>query len=130
MGKKGAYQGESATDRSINLMDKFIKRSEKKNAYSDRLPARRKDKNVPMNEWPLKDQLEYWENMTSEEKFDRKYKNFHDWFDEVKDLVNYPAISINDMISGNMDVIKEKFKSKIKPREAYQQLEREGILWK
>ena len=32
MGKRG-YQGESATDRSINLMDKFIKKSEKKNAF-------------------------------------------------------------------------------------------------
>ena len=130
MGKKGAYTGESATDRSINLMDKFIKRSEKKNAYIDQLPARRKSKDVDRDLWPLKDQLEYWDNMTPQEKFDRKYKNFYDWFDEVKDLINYPTISINDMVSGNMDAIKEKFKSKIKPREAYQQLEREGILWK
>jgi len=129
MGKKGAYTGESATDRSINLMDKFIRRSEKKNAYTDQLPARRKSKDVDRDLWPLKDQLEYWENMTDEEKFDRNYKNFVDWFDQVKDLTNYPAISIHDMIIGHMDVIKEKFKLKIKPKEAYRQLQREGILW-
>jgi len=129
MGKKGAYTGESATDRSINLMDKFIRRSEKKNAYTDQLPARRKSKDVDRDLWPLKDQLEYWENMTDEDKFDREYKNFVDWFDQVKELVNYPEISIHDMIIGHMDVIKEKFKLKIKPKEAYRQLQREGILW-
>jgi len=130
MGKKGAYTGESPSDRSINLMDKFIKRSEKKNAYKDRLPGRRKDKDVSIDLWPLKDQLEYWDNMTDEEKFDRKYKNFHGWFDEVKELVNYPAISIHDMVSGNMDTIKEKFNLKIKPKTAYRELQKEGILWR
>ena len=130
MGKKGAYTGESATDRSINLMDKFIRRNEKKNAYIDQLPSRRKSKDVPRDEWPLKDQLEYWENMTTEEKFDREYKNFVDWFEEVKELVNYPEISIHDMITGHMDTIKEKFKLKVKPIEAFRQLEQQGILWK
>tara|TARA_Y100000034_G_C6600253_1_gene261100 strand:+ start:87 stop:479 length:393 start_codon:yes stop_codon:yes gene_type:complete len=130
MGKKGAYTGESPADRSINLIDKFIKRSEKKNAHKDRLPARRKAKDVPIDLWPLKDQLEYWDNMSDEDKFDHEYKNFHDWFDSLKELVNYPAISIRDMVSGNMDVIKEKFNLKTKPKTAYRELQKEGILWR
>ncbi len=129
MGKRG-YQGESATDRSINLMDKFIKKSEKKNAFKEKLPARRKDKSIPIDEWPLKDQIEYWENMSESDKFDRKYKTFDTWFDIIKDMTGYPIISINDMVSGHMDTIKEKYLKRIKPKDAFRELQQEGILWK
>ncbi len=129
MGKRG-YQGESATDRSINLMDKFIKKSEKKNAFKEKLPARRKDKSIPIDEWPLKDQIEYWENMSEADKFDRKYKTFDTWFDIIKDMTGYPIISINDMVSGHMDTIKEKYLKRIKPKDAFRELQQEGILWK
>ena len=129
MGKRG-YQGESATDRSINLMDKFIKKSEKKNAFKEKLPARRKDKSIPIDEWPLKDQIEYWANMSESDKFDRKYKTFDTWFDIIKDMTGYPIISINDMVSGHMDTIKEKYLKRIKPKDAFRELQQEGILWK
>lgn len=129
MGKRG-YQGESATDRSINLMDKFIKKSEKKNAFKEKLPARRKDKNVPIDEWPLKDQIEYWENMSEADKFDRKYKTFDSWFDIIKDMTGYPMISIIDMVTGNMDAIKEMYFKRIKPKDAFRMLQQQGILWK
>ena len=58
MGKKSVYSGESAKDRSINIMDKFITRNDNKKKSQPRLPARRKDDNVPLNLWPLQDQLE------------------------------------------------------------------------
>ena len=57
---KKATIGASPKDRSMDLMDKFIKKQERKNRHKEALPARRKSKDVPMDLWPLKDQLEYW----------------------------------------------------------------------
>ena len=54
MGKKSAHSGESPKERSINKMDKFIARNERRNKHKELLPARRKDPNVPINLWPLK----------------------------------------------------------------------------
>ncbi len=53
--------GESPKDRSMNIIDKFIKREERKNRHKEILPGRRKAKDVPIDMWPLKDQIEYWE---------------------------------------------------------------------
>ena len=73
MGKKSAHTGLSATDKSINLMDKFIKRNENKNQHVKLLPARRKDPNVPINLWPLQDQIDYYANRTDADRFDDDY---------------------------------------------------------
>jgi hypothetical protein len=51
-------------------MDKFIARSNRQAAYKPVLPARRKDPDVPLELWPLKDQIEYWENRTDADRFD------------------------------------------------------------
>ena len=70
MGKKSVYSGESAKDRSINLMDKFISRTVNREKHLPKLPGRRKDPAVPINLWPLRDQLEYWETRTDADRFD------------------------------------------------------------
>ena len=49
MGKKSAHSGESPKERSINKMDKFITRNERRNKHIELLPSRRKDPNVPIN---------------------------------------------------------------------------------
>ena len=76
--------GESPKDRSMNIIDKFIKREERKNRHKEILHGRRKSKDVPIDMWPLKDQIEYWENQSDEQKFDRKYGSYIDWLDTVK----------------------------------------------
>ena len=128
---KKATIGDSPKDRSMEIMDKFIKREEKKNRYKDKLPARRKSKDVPIDLWPLKDQIEYWENQTPQQKFDRKYKNYIDWIDKLRELTGYPDSSFNDMITPTLHKqrLKQLFLEKILPKEAYTMLQKEGILW-
>jgi hypothetical protein len=62
MGKKSAHTGMSPKDRSINLMDKFIRRNENRNRDLPFVSGIRKDSNIPLNMWPLKDQIEYWDS--------------------------------------------------------------------
>ena len=128
MGKRG-YQGESPADRSINFMEKFIKRSERKQQLTDRLPARRKAKDVPMDLWPLKDQLEYWDNLSDADWFDRKYSHYMDWFDKVEELSNQYPTTFRDQIIGHKERIREVYDQKIKPMEALRILRKEGIIW-
>ena len=128
---KKATIGDSPKDRSMEIMDKFIKREERKNRHKELLPARRKSKDVPMDLWPLKDQIEYWENITPEQKFDRKYGRYIDWLNTVKDLTGYPDRSFMDMISPekHRERMKEVFDQKVLPKQAYQMLIKENILW-
>ena len=126
---KKATIGASPKDRSMDIMDKFIKRQERKDKHKELLPARRKAKDVPMDLWPLKDQLEYWDNISPSQKLDRKYKNYIDWIDKLKSLTDYPDSTILDMMSGHKDRIKELFNTKTLPKEALQILRKEGIMW-
>ena len=128
---KKATIGDSPKDRSMNIIDKFIKREERKNRHKEILPARRKAKDVPIDLWPLKDQIEYWENQTDEQKFNRKYGSYIDWLDTVKDITGYPDRSFMDMISpkNNKERLREVYDQKILPKQAYQMLIKEGILW-
>jgi hypothetical protein len=123
--------GESPKDRSMNIIDKFIKREERKNRHKEILPGRRKAKDVPIDMWPLKDQIEYWENQSDEQKFNRKYGSYIDWLDTVKDITGYPDRSFMDMISpkNNKERLQELYSLKILPKQAYQMLIKENILW-
>ena len=128
---KKATIGDSPKDRSMNIIDKFIRREERKNRHKEILPARRKAKDVPIDLWPIKDQIEYWENQTDEQKFNRKYKSYIDWLDTVKELTGYPDRSFMDMVTpkNNKERIRELYSQKVLPKDAYQKLIKEGILW-
>ena len=128
---KKATIGDSPKDRSMDIIDKFIKREEKRNKHKERLPGRRKSKDVPIDLWPIQDQIDYWDNQTPEQKFDRKYKNYISWMDKLRDLTGYPDSSFNDMISptSHKERLKEIFSQKVLPKDAYRMLQKEGILW-
>ena len=128
---KKATIGDSPKDRSMDIIDKFIKREEKRNKHKERLPGRRKSKDVPIDLWPIQDQIDYWDNQTPEQKFDRKYKNYISWMDKLRDLTGYPDSSFNDMISptSHKERLKEIFSQKVLPKDAYRILQKEGILW-
>tara|TARA_R110000824_G_scaffold310760_3_gene498040 strand:+ start:833 stop:1219 length:387 start_codon:yes stop_codon:yes gene_type:complete len=127
MGKKSAHTGESPKERSINKMDKFITRNQKRNQHIELLPARRKDPNVPINLWPLKDQLEYYNNRTDKDKFRDKYIVYSDWLTEVQQSSGvYPATFI-DYISKLDEVIKELYNTCTLPKEAARVLEKHGV---
>ena len=127
MGKKDVHTGESSKDRSINIMDKFIARSNRQAAYKPVLPARRKDPDVPLELWPLKDQLEYWENRTDSDRFDEKYQYYSKWIDEVQQNSGVHSSMFIGYIKPIQDIVMGLFESKTEPGYAARQLQKYGV---
>jgi len=127
MGKKSAYSGESAKDRSINIMDKFITRNDNKKKSQPRLPERRKDPNIPVNLWPLKDQLEYWESRTDADRFVEEYHSYSTWYEAVKSQSGvYPRTFI-DFTNKLKPALQEMYARKMYPKDALYELRKLGV---
>jgi hypothetical protein len=127
MGKKSAYSGESAKDRSINAMDKFISKNAAKKAHEQMLPGRRKDPNIAMELWPLKDQLEYWENRTDADRFDEMYSAYSTWYAEVKQRSGVYHATFLDFTSKLKTEMKTMWETKTTPKDAVLMLRKHGV---
>ena len=127
MGKKSAYSGESAKDRSINAMDKFISRNASKRAHEQLLPGRRKDPNSPIDLWPLKDQIEYWVTRTDADRFDEKYSAYSTWYDEVKTRSGVYHATFIDFTSKLKPEMKRMWETKTTPKDAVAILRKHGV---
>jgi hypothetical protein len=127
MGKKSAHTGESPKDRCINIMDKFIARSNRQAAHKAVLPARRKDPDVPIHLWPLKDQLEYWEKRTDADRFDEKYRYYSKWIDEVQQNSGVHSTFFTDCIMKLKPELVELFEKKTNPGKAARELQKYGV---
>ena len=127
MGKKAVHSGESPKDRAINIMDKFIARSNRQSAHQALLPARRKDPSIPIDMWPLKDQLEYWENRTDADRFDEEYTHYSKWIDAVQVQSGVHSSMFIGYIKPIQDIVKGLFESKTEPGKAARQLQKYGV---
>jgi len=83
MGKK-AVIGTSPKDSSTDKMDRYIQRNERKEQQNLHRHGKKDLSKIPMNEWPLKKQLEYLNNRTDADKFKDKYSSYSFWYEEVK----------------------------------------------
>jgi hypothetical protein len=126
MGKKG-YIGESPKDRSINIMDKFIKRNTERAKHLDLLPGRRKDPNIPISQWPLKDQIEYYDNRNINEVFHETYGSYPTWFNAVKDSANVYPTSFLDLTRDKKSILQAMYDKCIWPKEAARELQKYGV---
>ena len=127
MGKKSAHSGMSPKDRSINLMDKFITRNANRAKGQPVLPERRKDASVPVNLWPLKDQIEYWETRTDADRFDEKYSAYSTWYDEVKTRSGVYHATFIDFTSKLKPEMKRMWETKTTPKDAVAILRKHGV---
>jgi len=127
MGKKSAHTGLSATDKSINLMDKFIKRNEIKNQFAKQLPARRKDPNVPINLWPLQDQIDYYANRTDADRFDDDYSSYSTWYSTVKKMSGVYPRTFDEFTHHLTDYLAELWENKTAPKTAVYELSKRGV---
>lgn len=127
MGRKSAHSGMSPKDRSINLMDKFITRNANREKDKPKLPARRKDKDIPVNIWPLKDQLEYWETRTDADRFDETYSAYSTWYDEVKRRSGVYPQTFLDFTAKLKPEMREMWENKIIPKMAVIELRKKGV---
>jgi hypothetical protein len=127
MGKKSAHTGMSPKDRSINLMDKFITRNQNKNKDLPFRSAIRKDPNIPIDQWPLKDQIEYWDNRTDSDRFDTAYPIYSYWIEAVSKASKVHSTFFADCISKLKPELKEMYETKTPVNEAVAILRKYGV---
>jgi hypothetical protein len=127
MGKKSAHTGMSPKDRSINLMDKFISKNAKKANQGPRLPALRKDPNLPIHMWPLKDQIEYWETRTDAERFKDKYPVYSFWIDDVMKESKVHSTFFTAQTLKLKPMLTEMYEAATPVKEAVRELRKHGI---
>jgi hypothetical protein len=127
MGKKSAHTGMSPKDRSINLMDKFISKNSKKENLGPRLPALRKDPNLPIHMWPLKDQIEYWETRTDADRFKDKYPVYSYWIADVQKQSGVHPTFFADQALKLKSMLQEMYDSCTDAKEAVRELRKHGV---
>jgi hypothetical protein len=127
MGKKSAHTGMSPKDRSINLMDKFISRNQKRQEGKPVLSAIRKDPNISVDMWPLKDQIEYWETRTDADRFNDKYTSYSTWYSDVRTQSSLPKETFMDFTVKLKIELQEMFDKKLFPKQAVVELKKHGV---
>jgi len=127
MGKKAAHSGESPKDRSVNMMDKFITRNERRNKHKDLLPARRKSPDVPFNLWPLKDQIEYMNNRTDSDRFQDSYPAYSYWIDAVQKKSGVHPRTFVDWTLKLKPDLQEMYDKKTTVRDTVEYLRKQGV---
>lgn len=127
MSKRSVYSGESPKDRSTNIIDKFITKNANKAKHHPVLPGRRKDPNVPIDLWPLKDQLAYYETRTDADKFDEQYSVYSTWYSAVKEKSGLYHQTFTDFIVNLKTEMQTMWERKMLPKEAVLELRKKGI---
>lgn len=128
MGKRGSYQGESPTDRAAGLMDKFIRRSEKKRASAIEKYGKQYRKGTPIHTWPLGEQIDYWDSLTEDDWFRRKYPTYSDWRVAVQDKSGMYPITFRDVTSNHKQRMMELYESCVSVASSIEILQKEGII--
>lgn len=127
MGKKSAHTGMSPKDRSINIMDKFISKGINKEKNQPFRSARRKDPNIPVYMWPLKDQIEYWETRTDADRFDELYPVYSYWIDAVQKNCRVHSSFFNDQAIKHKTFLLELYANKTPVKDTIAELRKLGV---
>jgi hypothetical protein len=127
MGRKSAHTGESPKDRSINIMDKFISKNMNREKNQPFKSARRKDPNIPIHMWPLKDQIEYWDNRTDADRFNDKYPVYSFWISDVQSLSKVHSSFFNDQALKLKTLLQQMYDEKTMPKDAVAVLRKHGV---
>jgi len=127
MGRKSAHTGISPKDRSINIMDKFISRNNNKQKNNPIVSGRRKDPNIPVDMWPYKDQIEYWENRTDSDRFNGTYSSYSTWYSEVKAKSGVYHRTFDEFVYKLREEMKTMWEKKTMPKDAVLELRKFGV---
>ena len=127
MGKKSAHTGMSPKDRSINIMDRFITKNANRVKDQPILPGRRKDPNIPVDLWPLKDQIEFWANRTEEDRFKEQYSSYSTWYDEIKRTSGVYHSTFIDFTAKLRPQMREMYDKCMFPKQALRELRKHGV---
>jgi hypothetical protein len=127
MAKNAAYTGQSAKDRAVNIMDKFISRNNKREQNQPVLPACRKDASIPVDQWPLRDQIEYWNNRTSADYFHETYPAYSYWISDVQKATKVHPTFFVDSTLKLKPRLQEMYDTCIDPKTAARELAKHGV---
>ena len=127
MGKKAAHSGESPKDRSVNMMDKFITRNDRRRKHQEQLPARRKSPDVPFNMWPLKDQIDHANNRTDADRFNDDYPVYSYWITEIQKKTGVYHRTFVDFTLKLKPELKEMYDKKTSVRDTVEYLRKKGV---
>ena len=122
---KKAVIGTSPKDSSVDKMDRFIQREERKQQQNLRRYGKKDLSRVPFNEWPLDKKLEYLDNQTDSDKFKDRYTSYSVWYDAVKKKSGvYPSTFV-DWTAKIKDVMRDMYDRSVKPKDAVYILKKE-----
>jgi hypothetical protein len=108
-------------------MDKFISKNMNREKNQPFKSGRRKDPNIPVYMWPLKDQIEYWESRTDADRFNDKYPVYSFWIDEVQSLSKVHSSFFKDQAIKLKALLQEMYDEKTMPRDAVTVLRKHGV---
>jgi hypothetical protein len=127
MGKKSVHTGASPKDRAINLMDKFITTNINRAKNQPMQSAIRKDPNIPIHMWPLKDQIEYWDTRTESDRFNDMYPAYSYWIAAVQAQSKVHPTFFTDAAMRLKPMLTERFNSKTMPKDMVVELKKHGV---
>lgn len=125
MGKRGGYHGLSPADKSINAMDKFIRKSERVQQSNERTGKQISDKDFASRS--LREQLDYLNNRSENDIFDENYPSYSYWYDAVKKRSGIYPQTFRDWTSKHKPFLQELFNKKTSIRDAIIELKKLGI---
>lgn len=125
MGKRGGYHGESPADKSINAMDKFIRKSERVQQSNDRAGKKISGQDLVVRS--LKEQLDYYNNRTDVDMFDETYPSYSYWYDAVKKRSGVYPQTFRDWTLKYKPFLQELFDKKTSVKDAVIELKKLGI---
>ena len=125
MGKRGGYHGVSPTDKSINAMDKFIRKSERVQQSNEQ--SGKKISTEDLERLSLKDQLDYYNNRTQADIFDEKYPAYSYWYTEVQSKSGVHPRTFIDWTAKYKPMLQEAFANKTSIRDMVSELKKLGI---
>lgn len=127
MGKKSAHTGMSPKDISVNAMDKFISRNDRKREQDFQRLGRYKHEDLAIELWPLEDQIEYHDKNRESIAYQSKYPSYSIWRDSVMDASKvYPSTFIT-FIYPHRDLMKTMYAAKTSVAEAVDRLRTLGV---
>lgn len=125
MGKRGGYHGESPADKSINAMDKFIRKSERVQQSNER--SGKKISREDLDRSSLKAQLDYYNNRTDADIFDEKYPAYSYWYDDVRTKSGVHPRTFNEWTVKYKPMLQDMYANKTSARDAVNELRKLGI---
>jgi hypothetical protein len=126
MGKK-AVIGTSPKDSSTDKMDRYIQRNEQREKQNLHRHGKKDLSKIPMDEWPLKKQLEYLNNRSESDKFKARYTSYSIWYEAVKKASGvYPTTFIDwSSRSDTKQALQDMYANSVSVKDAVRVLQRD-----